>query len=937
MKIRSLLVVSISLVIFSTATLAQAPRRPVRPTAKPAVADPKPTPAPKTVTPEQAFFNDGMKCPKDDFDCQVSNYTKAINLGLNTKEVFKNRGSAYQQRKDYDKAVADLTKLIELDPNDTTGYKDRGKLYLEISNSPQAVNAAIRDFTSAIDLEPKDVEALKLRSSAYIKARNFDKAKVDMDKIAILDPTNIDLLLNQAQMYTENKEHDKAIESFSKALAVKVTPHTLRARAEALIVQKRYDLAIIDLTKAIDLSPQDAELYSVRGGAYLKLEKNDLATSDFMKEVELEPKRLGSLTDLAKTLEKQKKYEEAIKIYDVIVASSSKDELPKHLISRAWLNLNNQAPNPAMVDATRAIEIDPKNARAYEMRCIAFMYLKDYSSAIEECTDAIDLDQSLENAYINRGAAIVTMTGKLEGAAQSDYDKGYSNQIVSANRILSQNPDDFDSLVKRSLAYMVLKNYAASALDYKKLTEVHPNYEEAYAYLGSVNSLAVGITEATIPGNRTFTHQTLSMGISRNPDSVILYYYRGANYAWDDHRSSISDYLKAIENYRKKSKPTMSDRIFVRIAISQAATKYSLLKDSVSAISTISICDELFPDSVVCLKEKGDFYRSSLKDFQTAVGLYGRAIELYPSKKSVETTFDLPNTYYYLAESYFGLSDKPNAIATINKGLAQHPTDKTMWDYAAMFYKYNMKDTNKATEYYKKAAELGSSTALYSLNSIAEEKQRKKERRNATILAIMGAVNQGLETYNNNRRSTSPAPPPITSTRPQTTQTSSAPSVSAGSTSTTCNDGIQRGGTGFDCHQFVTSGHTVSNETTRPSYWTEICGEGSYCSQWATTPLQGILFRGKMARQKHATDKPYLWTIGFKNTTNAVVVFYPELIYGDGTTQPNSGGVALTPGSETVWHVTWGTNSGSTGISLRMNKYAICTNISKTADGYKCN
>jgi len=157
-----------------------------------------------------------------------------------------------------------------------------------------------------------------------------------------------------------------------------------------------------------------------------------------------------------------------------------------------------------------------------------------------------------------------------------------------------------------------------------------------------------------------------------------------------------------------------------------------------------------------------------------------------------------------------------------------------------------------------------------------------------------------------------------------------------GSTGSDCNDGIERGGTGFDCHQFVTSGHTVSDSVLRATYWDEICNPGDYCSQWGSTSLTGVLWRGVMKKSKTATDKPYVWTIGFKNTSNAVVVAYPELVYADGTTQPGQGGVALTPGSESVWHVTWGTTS-ATPPTLRFYKYAICTNISRTSDGYKCN
>ncbi len=934
MKIKEIVLITISFLLCTSIGIGQG--RPAGSVTKP------PAPSAKTVSPAEALFNEGLKCPAEDYDCQVSNYTKAINLGLSTKEVFRNRGNAYLQRKDLDKAIADFTKLIELDLNDVSGYKNRGRVYMENVSSPPAINAAIRDFTSAIDLEPKDVEAYKLRSSAYIKLRNYEKAKADLDKISAIEPNNVDVVIGQAQMFLDIKQFDNAIVAFDKLISIKPNASSYLGRGNVFLAQKKYEAAISDFGKAIELDSKNADAYDARGKAYLQSDKSELGILDINRSIEIDPKRIGSLVGVGKYFEKQQDYEGALKIYDAILASASKDDIPGYLYNRGWLSMLKQDPKSTMIDATKLLDMNSKNAKALELRCMAFSQLKDYQSAIDECTEAIDLDSTLEYAYATRGGAIVSITGKLEGAAQSDYDKSYANQIANASKILVQDPNDFDALVKRAMAYMASKNYAASAQDYKKIIELYPNHEDAYGYLGSANSLTNGITAATIPANRAFSHQILSQGISSNPDSVSLYFYRGANYDLNDARSAINDYLKVIENFKKKTKPTAVDKVFVQIAISQAANYYHYLKDNAAAISTINICDEMLPDSLACLKSKADFYNSQLKDFRKAVELYSRAIELYASKKSTETTFfDMPNTIYFLADAYFGLGDKTNAIASINRGLSEFPDNKHMWDYAAMFYKSRLKDNGKATEYYKKAAQLGSSTAQMSLGHIAEEKQRRKERRNAAILQIMGVATQTLEAVNRSRQTTptSTIPQPSTPSRPQTPPTGGTSAVGTGSAVTGCNDGIQRGGTGFDCNQFVTSGHIVREESTRAGYWEETC-KGRICTPWEQTPLSQVYFRGMLAVSKTATDKPYVWTIGFRNTSNSVVVFYPDLIYGDGTTQQGDG-TSLTPGSEAVWNVTWGTSSGASEVSLRMRKYAICSNITRITDGgriaYKCN
>lgn len=912
------------------------------------------------VSSAKGFFNQGLKCEAKDYDCQISNYTKAINLDLNTKEVFKNRGNAYLQRKDFEKAIADFTKLIELDLNDASGYKNRGRIYLENSNSPQAVNAAVRDFTSAIDLEPKDVEAYKLRSSAYMKLRDYDKAKADMDKIAAIEPNNVDVIIIQGEMFLADKQYEKATESLTKAIAVKPTSKLYLDRANAYAAQKKYDVAVSDFSKVIELDPKNADAYNARGNAYLQLDKTDLAIRDINKAIELDPTRLGSLLELAKSLEKQMKYDDAIKIYDAVLASAPKDNASEYFYNRGSLNLLKQDANLAIADATKSLEINPKNAKAFELRCGAFFSLKDYQSATDDCSDAIDLDSNLDNAYIYRATVAITLTGKLEGQAQDDFNRGYSNMVANANKILVQKPDDFDALVKRAGGNMGLKSYAAAIQDYKSLIDLNPKYEQAYNLLASCNSLMNGFTESTLATNVNFQIQTLTRGISANPESVTLYYERGIVYLIKDDRSAVNDFNKAIQNYTKKTKPTESEKISVQLAIAYGASAYYGLKDNTNALATINKCDELFPENVSCLTYKGKFYLGSLKDFQKAVDAYNKAIDLFLLKKSSAIMSNPPDTFYQLAVAYFGLNDKGNAIAAINKGLSLYPNNGYMWTYAGTFYQYEIKDTGKATEHYNKAAQLGSEVAKIVLNSIAqdkqrtadsiaEDKQRKKARRNAAILAVMGAVNQSLETYNSSRQnsSTSQTPQPNIPTSPQNTSGRQTSSTNASSTisSTNTNNSSQNTST--------TGGNTAPKrswasiaQVPPPS---ESCSKSSYLpagqrercwGSWQATVFPQIQIRvkgplataGNLVNDDARYKATYYWYIQVKNTSNEIISVEDEIIFGDGKVTRQ--GFHVTPGG-TAYHDTM-TLSATETINIKLSNLESCKHWTKEGNMYRC-
>lgn len=172
-------------------------------------ATPQAKPTRKADASAEAFFSAGMKCSREDYDCQISNFTKAINLELNTKAVFRSRGNAYMSKKEYAKAISDFSKAIELDKNDARSYKDRGKAIYGMAQSNPQLDAAIQDFTSAIELEPSDAESFKFRGTAYFTRTRFDEAKSDLDKALSLTPDDADIIDLLSQVRQESAKVKK--------------------------------------------------------------------------------------------------------------------------------------------------------------------------------------------------------------------------------------------------------------------------------------------------------------------------------------------------------------------------------------------------------------------------------------------------------------------------------------------------------------------------------------------------------------------------------------------------------------------------------------------------------------------------------------------------------------------------------------------------------
>ncbi len=174
-------------------------------------------------------------------------------------------------------------------------------------------------------------------------------------------------------------------------------------RGLAYYEQNKYDLAIADYTKAIELDPKYAKAYIWRGGAYNNQKNYDLALSDYNKAIELDPKYVNAYCSRGSSYEAQKNYDLALSDYNKAIELD-----PKHACAYTKRGIAYNRENKydrAIADYTKAIELDPKYALAYYKRGNAYDDLKKYDLAIADFSKAIELDPNYADAYNNRGLA----------------------------------------------------------------------------------------------------------------------------------------------------------------------------------------------------------------------------------------------------------------------------------------------------------------------------------------------------------------------------------------------------------------------------------------------------------------------------------------------------------------------------------------------------
>jgi tetratricopeptide (TPR) repeat protein len=133
----------------------------------------------------------------------------------------------------------------------------------------------------------------------------------------------------------------------------------------------------------------------------------------------------------------------------------------------------------AIADYSKAIELDPNYAHAYNNRGNAKKKMMkmdghaDYSDAIADYDKAVELEPDHATAYYNRGAAKYAM-GDTAGALV-DYDEA-----------IELNPYLAEAYTGRGLAKMAMGDNTGALADYDQAIELNPDYTDAYYDRGAV-------------------------------------------------------------------------------------------------------------------------------------------------------------------------------------------------------------------------------------------------------------------------------------------------------------------------------------------------------------------------------------------------------------------------------------------------------------------
>lgn len=158
-------------------------------------------------------------------------------------------------------------------------------------------------------------------------------------------------------MAEKTKDLDGKIFYYSKAIDLSHSDYLYMCRGTIYFDKSDYDMAIVDIKRAIELNPDFAVAYNIRGNSYAGKGNHDQAIEDYTKAIEL------------------------------------KSDIAAPYFNRGKSYLNKGEYNLAIANFTEAIELDPNYIKAYKERAVAYEKTGDLTKAKEDSEKAKELGE----------------------------------------------------------------------------------------------------------------------------------------------------------------------------------------------------------------------------------------------------------------------------------------------------------------------------------------------------------------------------------------------------------------------------------------------------------------------------------------------------------------------------------------------------------------
>ena len=316
--------------------------------------------------------------------------------------------------------------------------------------------------------------------NAGLKARN-PKSKIKYFTKAILkwhpdngEKNKLNVYTNRGISFSLIDSNESALADFTTALTFGEDSSTYYNRALVYYKQNKIKNAIEDLNSALKLNPMLGEARVLRGNLFKKTGNIKRANEDF--KIADKISKSNSPFNAGIKFYNNELYDKAIESFTNAVNINPNNVTALNMRGLAYIQKGNS--NKALNDFSKAIEIDSSCIDAYNNRGTIYASNKKYEKALNDFNRILELDPKSPEAYYNIG---------MLNQMKNDYKSSllYFSESIKYSQ---KKPNDI-TYYYRGYSYYMLGNYKEAVKDFSTAIKINPANSLAFSYKEKTNSI----------------------------------------------------------------------------------------------------------------------------------------------------------------------------------------------------------------------------------------------------------------------------------------------------------------------------------------------------------------------------------------------------------------------------------------------------------------
>lgn len=381
-------------------------------------------------------------------------------------------------------------------------YFNKGEIEFRIGNFDNAINS----FTKSIEFDPSKSTYI-YRARAYIQSNKYKQALQDLNKVIEIDSTFEPGYVERGRLKNLLQDYEGAVADFTKSITLnnnKLDPYYAHySRGLIYMDQGKYELALQDFDRSLELDPTLELGYVARGRLKSKMNRDEDAIADYNKCLQLNNFNFYALNSKCTLLQDLNRIDEAIEVVSKAIQIYPDSNI--FYLQRCNIYISMKKYDEAENDINFVLFKDPNNDRGWGFKGVLYREMKKYDESISYLKKAIDLNASAENyshlaiSYGESGnfnKAIELLTHILDKEEQTYYFSARGKYYTKSNQ-LDEALSDLDKAVEldstnaiamsnRSYVLWKKQRFDKALSSASKSIAIKPDYADAYKNLSLI-------------------------------------------------------------------------------------------------------------------------------------------------------------------------------------------------------------------------------------------------------------------------------------------------------------------------------------------------------------------------------------------------------------------------------------------------------------------